>query len=80
MVRWASGVTLIIETAVAGPPTRGAFSNRAPMARMSWAKTSPSLSLATLPMKAPLPPKLARPAMVLAAEPPEASTAACILP
>ena len=35
MVRWASGVTLIIDTAVAGPPTRGIGSKWAPMARIS---------------------------------------------
>ena len=74
MVRSPSGVTLIIETAVALPSSRGGVSKWAPMARMSWVKTLPSWSSATLPRKAPRPPNEATPAMELAADPPEAST------
>ena len=42
---------------------------------MSWRKISPSWSSRTVPMKAARPPKLATPATVLAAEPPEVSEA-----
>jgi hypothetical protein len=42
---------------------------------MSWRKISPSWSSRTVPRKAARPPKLATPATVLAAEPPEVSLA-----
>ena len=42
---------------------------------MSWRKMLPSWSSLTLPMKAPRPPREASAAMVLAAEPPDTSTA-----
>ena len=40
---------------------------------MSWRNTSPSWSVAVLPMKPDLPPNEATPTMVLAADPPEIS-------
>ena len=42
---------------------------------MSWVNTAPSGSSATLPMKPAEPPRAATPAIVLAAEPPDASMA-----
>ena len=73
MVRWASGVTRIRQRAVASPLAEGVVLKRTPWARMSWAKTRPSSSSRTLPMKAPRPPSEASAAMVLAADPPDIS-------
>ena len=50
-------------------------SKRTPAALMSWVKTSPSRSLATLPTNPAVPPSEATPAIVLAADPPETSMA-----
>jgi len=54
MVRWPSGVTLIMQTPVArpcsAPSTSGAVSKATPAARISWVKTPPSWSSATLPI------------------------------
>ena len=61
--------------AVGGSPLIGRFSNATPAARMSWVKTSPSWSSQTLPTKPALPPRDAIPTAVLAAEPPDISTA-----
>ena len=49
--------------------------NVTPVARMFWLNALPSVSSFTLPTKAPRAPKLATPAMVFAAEPPEISIA-----
>jgi hypothetical protein len=85
MVRSASPVTSTRQrpvpatsaSAPPGPPAAapviGSYST--PDARMSWMKTLPRASAAILPTKADRPPSAATPAAVLAAEPPEASTA-----
>ena len=73
MVRSASGVTWIRQRAVGGPSGAGGTSKATPVARMSCTNTSPSWSSRTLPMNAARPPREATPAMVLAAEPPEAA-------
>ena len=75
MVRCASGVTTI-EAAAAGLAVgRGLGRNSTPAARMSWPNTAPSWSSATRPTNAALPPNDATPTIVLAADPPEISTA-----
>ena len=51
IVRWPSGVTKIRQRAVGGSPARAGVSKSIPTARMSCAKTSPSWSSATWPMK-----------------------------
>ena len=71
MVRSPSAVTLIKQRPVAGPSVSTGVSKAAPMPRISRAYSSPGSSPATLPTKTERPPKLATPATVLAAEPPE---------
>ena len=71
MVRSPSGVTMMKDLAVAGPDIAGTVSKSTPKARIFWAKSSPSVSFRTLPMKAARPPSEATPAAVLAAQPPE---------
>ena len=75
MVRWPSGVIRIRLRAVGGAPMIGRLSKVTPAARMSWVKTSPSWSSHTLPMKPAVPPSEAMPTAVLAADPPDISTA-----
>jgi hypothetical protein len=53
----------------------GGVSKSTPAARMSWAKAAPSWSSLILPTNAERAPNPATPTMVLAAEPPEISTA-----
>ena len=78
MVRWPSGVTLIRQRPVGVASCIQPPAKRAPMASMSWAKTSPNWSRPSLPMCTARPPKLATPATVLPAEPPDASIAAAM--
>ena len=70
IVRWASGVTAIMQRPVgmseAAPPLR----KSTPIDVMSEANTRPNSSSETLPMKATSPPRLATPAKVFAPEPP----------
>ena len=73
IVRSASGVTTMRQRPVGGPSTAGGDRNTTPLARMSWAKTTPSWSSKTLPRYPARPPKLATPATVFAAEPPDTS-------
>ena len=80
IVRSASGVTRIRQRAVGGPSVAASTSNSTPEARMSWANTSPSWSALTLPTNPAVPPKLATPTAVLAAEPPEVSMPAPMAP
>ena len=75
MVRWASGVTKIRQRAVGVADLALGVVKTTPLARMSWRKIAASASLPILPMKPPRPPSEANPAMVLAADPPETSTA-----
>ena len=74
MVRWASGVTITMHTAVSGPSVAGAVSNCTPAARMSCVNTWPSWSSLTRPTNAVRTPSMAAPTTVLAADPPEHST------
>src|SRR5882757_8313360 len=77
-VRWASGVTKIRQRAVGVADLALAVSKITPLAWISWGKMPPNWSLPILPMKPARPPREARPAIVLAAEPPETSMAAPI--
>src|SRR5688572_13448402 len=75
IVRWASGVTNTRHRAVGSPSLAGGVSYSTPTERMSWVNTPPSWSSRTFPTKPAVPPNDATPATVLAAEPPEDSTA-----
>ena len=75
IVRWASGVTTTRQWPVPAPEPPGGVTNSTPVARMSWVKTSPSWSPATLPTKPARPPSDATPVAVLAADPPDTSMA-----